>query len=121
MNGLGATMHKDIKKAAGYAKPATQYKKLNVDFIKNSLSPLDFYRYELPAAPLKKAGWNDGGLCPFHSDNKPGSFRVNLTTGAYKCFACASYGGDVVAFTMALHVVNFGDAMNRLANEWGLL
>jgi DNA primase len=111
----------NIKKAAGYAKPAAQYKKLNVDFIKNSLSPLDFYRYELPTAPLKKAGWNDGGLCPFHSDNKPGSFRVNLTTGAYKCFACANYGGDVIAFSMALYGLNFVEALTKLADEWGLL
>jgi DNA primase len=63
--------------------------KLNVNSIKNALNPQDFYRHELPGAKLKKHEWNDGGLCPFHSDKKPGSFRVNLTTGAFKCFACA--------------------------------
>jgi DNA primase len=92
-----------------------QNQKINANFIKNSISPLDFYRYELPKAPLKKAGWNDGGLCPFHSDNKPGSFRVNLTTGAYKCFACGCAGGDVVAFTMSLYGLNFVTAVNDVA------
>lgn len=95
-------------------------KKLNVDSIKQSLSPLDFYRYELPNAPLKKHGWNDGGLCPFHSDNKPGSFRVNLATGAYKCFACGMAGGDVIAFVMALYGLRFVEALDKLADEWGL-
>lgn len=94
--------------------------KLNVDFIKNSLSPLDFYSHELRSAKLKRQGWNDGGLCPFHADNKPGSFRVNLTTGAYKCFACGIAGGDVIAFVMALYDLNFVDALAKLANDWGL-
>lgn len=94
--------------------------KLDVGYIKNSLSPRDFYRHELPNAPLKKQGWNDGGLCPFHSDNKTGSFRVNLITGAFKCFACGVVGGDVIAFTMALHRLKFADALAQLASDWGL-
>ena len=96
-------------------------KKLNVDYIKRSLSPFDFYSHELPDAPLKKHSWNDGGLCPFHSDNKPGSFRLNLATGAYKCFACGESGGDVIAFTMAVYGLQFVEALAKLADEWGLL
>lgn len=96
-------------------------KMLNADCIKNSLNPLDFYRHVLPNAPLKKYGWNDGGLCLFHADNKPGSFRVNLATGAFKCFACGAAGGDVIAFTMALHGLNFIEALAKLADDWGLI
>jgi DNA primase len=95
--------------------------KLNADYIKRLLNPLDFYRHELPNAPLKKHDWNDGGLCPFHSDNKPGSFRVNLVTGAYKCFACGMAGGDVVAFVMALYGLKFADALAKLADDWGFM
>jgi DNA primase len=95
--------------------------KLNADYIKSNISPVDFYRYELPDAPLKRHGWNNGGLCPFHSDNKPGSFRVNLTTGAYKCFACGMAGGDVIAFAMALDGLKFIDALAKLADDWGLI
>lgn len=94
--------------------------KLNADEIKQSLNPADFYHHELPNAPLKKHGWNDGGLCPFHSDNKAGSFRVNLITGAFKCFACGVAGGDVIAFAMALYGLKFAEALAQLAYDWGL-
>lgn len=96
-------------------------KKLNADYIKSSLNPFDFYHHELPNAPLKRPAWNDGGLCPFHADNKPGSFRVNLTTGAFTCFACGTKGGDIIAFVMALYGLNFTEALAKLADDWGLV
>jgi DNA primase len=110
------------KKATRYANTETAHSQnLNSNYFKNSLTPLDFYSHELPNAPLKKHGWNDGGLCPFHADNKPGSFRVNLTTGAFKCFACGTNGGDIIAFAMALNGLNFIDALAKLADEWGIV
>ena len=96
-------------------------KKLNVDYIKRSINPFDFYRYELPNASLKKHAWNDGGLCPFHADNSTGSFRVNLSTGAFKCFACGIAGSDVIAFIMALYGLQFAEALAKLADDWGLV
>jgi DNA primase len=95
--------------------------KLNADYIKRLVLPFDFYRHELPNAPLKKHDWNDGGLCPFHSDNNPGSFRVNLVTSAYRCFACGMAGGDVIAFAMSLYGLKFADALTKLADDWGLI
>ena len=94
---------------------------LRVNYIKNSINPFDFYRYELTKAPLKKAGWNDGGLCCFHADNSTGSFRVNLTTGAFKCFACGIAGSDVIAFVMSLYGLQFTEALAKLADDWGLV
>lgn len=94
--------------------------KLNADEIKQSLSPADFYRHELNV-PLKKHGWQDGGLCPFHSDNKHGSFFVNLETGAYKCFACVANGGDIISFTMTLHSLRFPEALRKIADDWGIV
>lgn len=96
-------------------------KKLDSDYIKHSLSPFDFYSHELPKAKLTKHDWNDGGLCPFHNDHHTGSFRVNLITGAYKCFACGMAGGDVIAFTMAYYGLGFIEALYKLANDWGLI
>ena len=96
-------------------------KKLNVDYIKNSINPFDFYRYELPNAPLKKHTWNDGGLCPFHADNSTGSFRVNLSTGRFVCFACGIAGGDIIAFVMALYSLQFAEALAKLTDDWGLV
>lgn len=94
---------------------------LNPETIKAAIQPGDFYRHELPNAPLKKHGWNDGGLCPFHADNKTGSFRVNTSTGGFKCFSCGKAGGDVIAYTMELHGLNFADGLAKLAGDWGLV
>jgi DNA primase len=100
---------------------AAKKQNLSADYIKQNLTPRDFYRHELPDAKLKRPGWNDGGLCPFHGDNKPGSFRVNLTTGAYKCFACGAAGGDIIGFAMDLYAMQFGEALGKLADDWGLV
>jgi DNA primase len=93
---------------------------LDVNHIKCSINPLGFYRHELPNASLKKQGWNDGGLCPFHTDNAKGSFRVDTETGAFKCYSCGTKGGDVIAFCMALYGLNFTDALAKLVDDWGL-
>ena len=95
--------------------------KLDANTIKRLLSPLDFYKHELPNAKIKRDGWNDGGLCPFHADKATGSFRINTITGAFKCFACGESGSDVIAFTMALHGLHFMDALAHLADDWGLI
>lgn len=113
------------KEAAQFSKTkaaikSNNFKILQADYIKNSISPRDFYNYELLDSKLKNHFWNDGGLCPFHSDNQRGSFRVNLETGAFKCFACGMAGGDIIAFTMALHGVQFVEALMKLARDWGL-
>jgi hypothetical protein len=54
----------------GWQPGKASKQKLSADYIKDSISPVDFYRHELPSAKLKTHAWNDGGLCPFHDDNK---------------------------------------------------
>ena len=83
------------------------------DTLKARLRPLDFYAVELPGLPKPKrsAGWADGGLCPFHDDHRRGNFRVNLSTGAFKCFACQANGGDIIAFAMVRYGLSFTDAL----------
>ena len=92
-----------------------------IEKIKINIIPHDFYNYELPNLIFKKNCWTDGGLCPFHSDTKAGSFWVNLATGGFKCFSCGAHGGDVVSFTMLLHNLSFSNAIAKLSSEWGLL
>lgn len=99
---------------------SSRKRKLNVNHIKDSIYPLEFYQHELQGVQLKQAGWCDGGLCPFHADTKAGSFKVNLETGSFNCFACGVKGGDIVAFTMALHGLTFVEALRKIADEWGL-
>ncbi len=89
--------------------------------IKEQISPHEFYEYELNNVAFKQHGWNDGGLCPFHDDNKPGSFRINTETGAFNCFSCGTKGGDIIAFTMTLYNLSFREALEKLADDWGLI
>jgi DNA primase len=104
---------------ASYA--GSRNKNHSVEFIKDSVNPLDFYRHELQGVQLKQAGWTDGGLCQFHDDNKAGSFKINLETGAFTCFACGAKGGDIVAFTMKLYGLDFVEALGKIADDWGLV
>ena len=96
-------------------------RKLDVNFIKDSITPLDFYRHELPGTQFKKNEWNDAGICPFHADKKAGSFMVNVETGSYICFSCGMKGGDIIAFKMTQDGLDFVDALTMLAEDWGLL
>ena len=73
--------------------------------------PGEFYSRELDS--LKGAGtWRDA-LCPFHGDTRP-SMRVNVKTGAYKCFACGEGGSDLIAFLRRRDELSFPDACRRL-------
>lgn len=89
--------------------------------VKTYIAPQDFYRLELPTmAPSKGNGWRDGGLCPFHDDREAGSFNVNLTTGQFHCFSCGADGGDIVDFIKLRDGLSFVDALQKLADEWGV-
>lgn len=99
-------------------KPNPRFK---ANYIKASIPPLDFYRAELNGLRIEnRRRWIDGGLCPFHDDTKSGSFRVNMVTGAFNCFACGHSGGDIIAFTRLLYDLSFPDALARLTQDWGL-
>jgi DNA primase len=63
----------------------------------------------------------DGGLCPFHDDHNPGSYRVNLDAGAYRCFSCGASGSDIIAYTMDMQGCGFIEALHLLADDWGVL
>jgi DNA primase len=84
--------------------------------IKESVSPQEFYREELPTMPppRRNTGWVGGGLCPFHDDHNTGNFRVNLDTGAYFCFACGARGGDIIDFIRARDGLGFAEALETL-------
>lgn len=104
-----------------FQKHGNKPMRLTPEYIKSDINPRDFYINALPEAKFKHSyGWQDGGLCPFHSDNTTGSFRVNLTTGAFMCFACEAKGHDIIAFTMAINGIGFRDALDTLSSDWGV-
>ncbi len=89
--------------------------------LKEKITSFDFYSRELEGIHLKlKPRWTEAGVCPFHQDNKKGSFYVNLQNGAYRCFSCGAKGGDIIRFVQERYQVDFKDAMQKLRNDWGL-
>jgi DNA primase len=52
-------------------------------------------------------------VCPFHDDARP-SLRVNVETGGYRCMACGTKGGDVLAFHRARYGLSFMQAARDL-------
>ena len=97
--------------AAPVRRPAALLRPARAHFDRERLpDPLDYFSKELP--DLKGRGdWRDA-VCPFHEDSRP-SLRVNVATGGWRCMACGR-GGDLVAFHMRKHDLNFTEAAKAL-------
>ncbi len=67
---------------------------------------------------LKKQGQNYTGLCPFHSEKTP-SFVVSPQKQIYHCFGCGK-GGNVFSFLIEKNGLSFPDAINQLAQRYGI-
>jgi DNA primase len=87
---------------------------------------LDEIRARLPVSQvvgrrvqLKRAGREFKGLSPFKTEKTP-SFTVNDQKGFYHCFASGEHG-DVFTFLMKTEGVSFPEAVERLAQEAGVL
>ena len=68
--------------------------------------------------PLKKAGKNYKGLCPFHTEKTP-SFIVSPDKGIYHCFGCGA-GGNVFSFVMQFKGLTFPEAVRYLGDRVGI-
>lgn len=66
--------------------------------------------------PLKSAGKNFKGLCPFHQEKTP-SFTANREKQIYHCFGCGA-GGNVFRFLMEKEDLPFVEAVRRLASRY---
>lgn len=65
--------------------------------------------------PLKRAGANFVGLCPFHKEKSP-SFNVTPHKQTFHCFGCQK-GGDVFKFIQEYENLTFVEAVKRLADR----
>lgn len=68
--------------------------------------------------PLKKAGSNYKGVCPFHNEKTP-SFIVSETKQIFTCFGCGATG-NVFSFVMRYYNLDFRGAVEMLAKEYGI-
>jgi len=96
---------------------------IDVQGIKAAIDVVAFYSERLPGmtAPKQRpssSGWvKVNGLCVFHDDRRPGTVSINLVSGAYKCFACDAFHGDVIAFEQAFSAVDFLEAIRLIAGS----
>ena len=67
---------------------------------------------------LRRAGTRFSGLCPFHDERTP-SFSVDPHEKLYHCFGCG-VGGDVIRFVEEKEGLSFADAVEALADRYGI-
>ncbi|HEU4462985.1 MAG TPA: DNA primase [Solirubrobacterales bacterium] len=67
---------------------------------------------------LRRQGARYVGLCPFHDERTP-SFSVEPQEKLYHCFGCG-VGGDVIKFVEEKDGLNFAEAVELLADRYGV-
>lgn len=87
----------------------------DVEIVKSKLNIVDIIN---PYTPLKKAGKNYMGRCPFHKEKTP-SFSVSEEMQRYKCFGCGK-AGDVFNFIMEVEKLDFTESLEFLAAKAGI-
>ena len=83
-----------------------------VEELKNQINIVDVVGR---VVPLKRAGANYKGVCPFHSEKTP-SFVVSEQKQIFTCFGCGA-SGDVIEFTKRYYNLDFAEAVEKLAND----
>jgi len=68
--------------------------------------------------PLKRAGSNLKGLCPFHNEKTP-SFVVYPADNSFFCFGCG-VGGNAITFVRQMERLDYPDAVEFLARRAGI-
>ncbi len=67
---------------------------------------------------LRRGGERHMGLCPFHEERTP-SFSVDPREKLYHCFGCG-VGGDVIKFVEEKEGLGFPEAVEALADRYGV-
>ncbi len=87
-------------------------------FIDDLLSRVDIVDVIDKRIKLRKTGKNYSALCPFHTEKSP-SFSVEPEKQFYYCFGCGA-GGNALGFVMDYERMDFPQAVDILAGDYGL-
>ncbi|MDM0046377.1 DNA primase [Variovorax dokdonensis] len=87
-------------------------------FLQDLIARADIVEIVGRHVPLKKAGANYMGLCPFHGEKSP-SFSVSPTKQFYHCFGCGVHG-NAIGFLMEHLGMGFVEAVQDLAGQYGM-
>lgn len=88
------------------------------DFIDAVLARTDIAEIIGARVPLRRAGRELAGRCPFHEEKTP-SFTVSPQKQFYHCFGCGAHG-TAIGFLMALDRLDFREAVTELAQRAGM-
>ena len=88
-------------------------------FIDDLLSRTDIVEVVGRHVPLKKAGANFVGLCPFHNEKSP-SFSVSPVKQFFHCFGCGK-SGNALGFLMEHSGLHFVESVQDLAQSVGMV
>jgi DNA primase len=88
------------------------------NFTETVRNSADIVRVVSEYVSLKGAGNTLKGLCPFHSEKTP-SFTVHRDKQFFHCFGCHA-GGDVFSFVMLAEKLPFREAVERVAEIFGI-
>lgn len=86
-----------------------------IENLKNQINIIDVVGR---VVPLKRAGSNYKGVCPFHNEKTP-SFVVSEQKQIFTCFGCGATG-DAIEFVKRYYNLDFSEAVEKLAGEYGI-
>ena len=87
-------------------------------FIDGLLARADIVEVVGRYVALKQRGRDHWACCPFHEEKTP-SFKVDAARQFYHCFGCGA-GGSVIQFLMEHQRMQFVEAVETLAEHYGL-
>ncbi len=86
--------------------------------VANLKDQIDIVDVVSSVVPLKRAGSNYKGVCPFHNEKTP-SFVVSEQKQIFTCFGCGA-SGDAIEFVIKYYGLDFSEAVEKLADENGI-
>ena len=87
----------------------------SIESVKQAIDMIDLVSGR---TPLRKAGVEWRGRCPFHDERTP-SFWVDPLKKVYFCFGCQA-SGDAIGFIRETESLDFTGAVEWLADRYGV-